>query len=65
MNDNIRLLIARLQNELSEASIRFDFYANDKLPSVDEMDNELTKVVQIEAKLAKLKQILENTNKDG
>jgi hypothetical protein len=65
MNDNIKLLIARLQNELSEASIRFDFYANDKLPSVDEMNNELSKVVQIEAKLAKLRQILETPNSDG
>lgn len=65
MNDNIRLLISNLQNELNEASIRFDYYVNHELPDVNAMNCELDRVINIEAKLAKLKQILEKSETDG
>jgi hypothetical protein len=59
MNDNVKVLIDKLNNNLNEANSRFEYFINSDIMNTDKMEIELRKIVLIEMQLSKLKVILD------
>jgi len=59
MNDNVKVLIDKLNNKLNEANSRFEYFINSDIMNTDKMEIELRKIVLIEMQLSKLKVILD------